>query len=110
MPTTITAQSGKVTKQNTIINVSNCGVQIVGHKVVGNTVFLTVKTFSAGRITGSGKGLRTSRRSLNAASKAVTLKVPLAKGHRKPFKAKIKVSFKPKKGAGSSATATVTFR
>jgi hypothetical protein len=109
MPTTITGQNGKTTKKNTIIGVSNCGVQIVGHKVVGRTVFLTVKTFAAGRITGSGKGLGTARRSLNAASRAVTLKVPLR--HGKPFKTKVKVSFTPKrKGARSSATVTVRFR
>jgi hypothetical protein len=109
MPTTIVGQNGKTTKKNTIIGVSSCGVQIVGHKVVGNTVFLTVKTFAAGRITGSGKGLATARRSLDAASKAATLKVPLR--HGKPFKTKVKVSFTPKKkGARSSATVTVSFR
>ena len=36
LPTEITAQNGKVFKQNTNINVVNCGVQIVGQKVVGH--------------------------------------------------------------------------
>ena len=57
MPTTITGQNGKQVKQNTKIAVTGCGVRIVGHKVVGNTAFLTVKTFAAGRI--SGKAART---------------------------------------------------
>ena len=59
MPTTITGQNGKVFKQNTVISPTGCGVQIVGHKVVGNTAYLTVRTFAAGRISGSGKGLST---------------------------------------------------
>ena len=62
MPTTITGQNGKQVKQNTIIAPTGCGVQIVGHKVVGNTAYLTVKTYAAGRISGSGKGLSTVRR------------------------------------------------
>ena len=46
-------------KQNTMIAPTGCGVQIVGHKVVGNTAYLTVETYAAGRISGSGKGLST---------------------------------------------------
>ncbi len=49
MPTTITGQNGTVVKQNTKIAVANCGVRIVGHKVVGNTAYITVQTFAAGR-------------------------------------------------------------
>ena len=114
MPTTITGQNGKTTKQNTTISVSSCGVKVVGHKVVGNTAYLTVKTFAAGRISGSGKGVSTARRTLNGASKGATLKVPLSSSGRarhKPFKVKIRVGFVPKKkGAHSTATVTVTFR
>ncbi len=112
MPTTITAQNGAVFKQNTKIAPVGCGVQIVGHKVIGNTAYLTVKTFSAGTITGSGSSLATVRRKLNAASNATALKVKLsARGRKrhKPFKVKLKVSFTPKKGARSSATVTVRF-
>jgi hypothetical protein len=114
MPTTITGQNGKVTKQNTIIAVSSCGVKVVGRKVVGNTAFLTIQTFAAGRISGSGKGVKTTARSLSGASKATTLKVPLSssgRGHRKPLKVKIRVGFAPKKkGAHSTASVTVTYR
>jgi hypothetical protein len=107
MPTTITGQNGKITKKNTIISVSGCGVKVVGHKVIGHTAYLTVKTFAAGRITASGRGAKTVRRSLGAASKAATLKVPLTRHG----KIKIRVGFVPKKkGAHSSSSVTVTFR
>ncbi|HEY0517704.1 MAG TPA: hypothetical protein VGD00_11325, partial [Solirubrobacteraceae bacterium] len=107
MPTTITGQNGKVTKQNTIIKVNQCGVQIVGRKVVGKTAFLTIKTFEAGRITASGKGVGTVRRSVRGATK-LSLKVPLR--HGKPFRAKIKVSFVPKKRGGTRSSATTAVR
>jgi hypothetical protein len=115
MPTIITGQNGVVTKQNTVIAPTGCGVQIVGHKVVGNTAYITVETYAAGRISGSGKNLSTTRRSLTAASKAVTLKIPLTKktrGRRRPFKVKLRVGFTPsqKGAASSSASVTVTFR
>jgi hypothetical protein len=116
MPTIITGQNGVVTKQNTVIAPTGCGVQIVGHKVVGNTAYITVETYAAGRISGSGSSLTTTRRTLTAASKSVTLKIPLTKrarlSRRRPFKVKLRVGFTPsKKGAkGSSASVTVTFR
>jgi len=113
MPTIITGQNGKQIKQNTPISPTGCGVQIVGHKVIGNTVYLTIKTFSAGRISGSGSGLSARYRTLNAAHKTVTLKIPLSSGgrsRRRPFKVKVRVGFVPKKGAHSSATVTVSFR
>jgi hypothetical protein len=115
MPTTITGQNGVVFKQNTIIKVKECGVQIVGHKTIGNTAYLTVRTPEAGRISGSGTSLATVYRHLAAAKKATTLEVPLSragKGRRKPLSVKVRVGFQPKKkGAGTSAsTVTVTFR
>jgi hypothetical protein len=115
MPTTITGQNGVVFKQNTIIKVKECGVQIVGHKTIGNTAYLTVRTPEAGRISGSGSSLATVYRHLAAAKKATTLEVPLSragKGRRKPLSVKVRVGFLPKKkGAATSAsTVTVTFR
>src|SRR5580692_7474738 len=114
MPTVITGQNGKQVKQNTVIAPTGCGVQVVGHKIVGNTAYLTVRTFAAGRISGSGSGLSTTYRTLGGASKATTLKVPLSRSGRnrgRPFKVKVRVGFVPKKkGAHSSATVTVTFR
>jgi hypothetical protein len=113
MPTTITGQNGTQIKQNTLISPTGCGVQIVGHKVVGDTAYLTVKTFAAGRISGSGSGLSTVYRTLAGASKATSLKVSLSsKGRRRgrPFKVSVRVGFVPKKGAHSSTSVTVSFR
>lgn len=114
MPTVITGQNGKQVKQNTVIAPTGCGVQIVGHKVVGNTLYLTVRTYAAGRISGSGRGLSSVHRTLGGASKATTLKIPLSRTGRakgRPFRVRARVGFVPKKkGAHSSASLTVTFR
>ncbi len=115
MPTTITPQNGAApVKLNTIINVAGCGVRIVGHKVVGNTAYITVQTYGAGRISGSGPGLKTVYRRLSRAYKTISLKVPLnshGASRGKPFKVKLRVGFVPsKKGKNSASTTTVTFR
>ncbi|MHB8243533.1 MAG: hypothetical protein ACYDHN_16280 [Solirubrobacteraceae bacterium] len=115
MPTTIVSQSGVTVKQNTRIAASGCGVRIVGHKVVGNTAYLTVATPAAGRISGSGSGLVTVYRHLRSAVKATTLKVPLTRrsqGRGRPFHVRLRVGYLPtQRSRGiSSATVTVTFR
>jgi hypothetical protein len=112
MPTTITGQSGKVVKQKTKIRVSGCGVQIVGHKVIGRTAYLTIKTFAAGRISGKGPGVATVSRRLRGAVNATTLKVPLRRGANGPRKVRLRVGFLPKnrKLGSSAATVTVFFR
>ncbi len=110
MPTTLTGQNGKVVKQNTTISPTGCGVQIVGHKVAGNTLYLTVQTYAAGRVSGSGSGLSTRARSLNGPTRT-TLKLPLSGTRSKPFSTKVRVGFLPKKkGAHSIAYVTVKFR
>lgn len=111
MPTTITGQNGVVVKQNTIITPSECPVQIIGHKVVGDSVWVTVRTYSAGRISGSGAGLVTTTRTLSAASKSTTLKIPLSsKGlsKRRPFTVKVRIGFVPKQKGVKSSSASVT--
>jgi len=114
MPTTIIAQNGKQTKQNTIIGTSGCGVRVVGQKTAGNTAYLTVRTFAAGRISGSGSDLAPVGRNLGGATKAATLKVNLSsagRARRKPFSVKVRVGFLPKKkGPHSTAYVTVRFR
>jgi hypothetical protein len=115
MPTTITGQNGVVFKQNTIIKVAGCGVRIVGHKVVGNTAYITVQTFAAGRVSGSGKSLSTVYEHFSRARKTATLKVPLSGNGRRrgrPFKVRLRVGFLPKqKGLPTSAAfATLNFR
>jgi hypothetical protein len=110
MPTTITGQNGKVVKQNTKINVSGCGVRIVGHKVIGNTAYLTVKTFGAGRISGGGSHLATAFKRVGGAV-TTSLKVPLRRGAHGPLTTTVRVGFVPKhRGASSAAFVTVHFR
>jgi hypothetical protein len=113
MPTTITGQNGTVVKQNTNIGVANCGVRIVGRKVVGNTAYLTVQTYAAGRISGKGSGLATVFRRLGSAQRAATLRIPLSSGgrsRRKPFNVRVRVGFVPKARGARSSVAFVTVR
>jgi hypothetical protein len=116
MPTTITAQSGAVIKQNTKIAVSGCGVKVLSHKVSGKTAIVTVQAPAAGRVSGSGSNLKTTYKHPSKTQK-VTLKVPLSSSgaralsssHR--LKVKLRVGFIPKqKGPTSVAFVTVTFR
>ena len=112
MPTTITGQNGKLVKQNTKISVSGCGVRIVGVKVIGKSVFLTVQTFGAGRISASGSGLTSASRRLNSASRGAGLKLTLtSRGRRRhrPLHIKVRVGFVPTHGAHSTAFKTITF-
>jgi hypothetical protein len=112
MPTTITGQNGTVFKQKTKIGVTGCGVQIVGRKVVGKTLFLTVRTFAAGRITATGKGVTRASRKLRGAVKATTLKVRLKAGAHRPKRVRVRVGFTPKnrKVGKSAASVSVFFR
>ncbi|MEA2313324.1 MAG: hypothetical protein QOI03_16 [Solirubrobacteraceae bacterium] len=115
MPTVLTGQNGVQVKQSKAIAVSGCGVRIVGHKVIRNTAYLTIKTFAAGRISGRGARVSSVYRRLRSAMKATTLKVPLSsKGrrHGRPFKVRLRVGFLPKdhRLSASAAFVTVTFR
>ncbi len=111
MPTTMTAQNGKTFKQNTIINVAGCPVQIVGHKVVGNSVWVTVRVPAAGRVSGSGANLVTTHAKAKKAHQTLTLKIPLTSSGRgkKPLTVHVRIGFVPKKGKHSSATTKATF-
>jgi hypothetical protein len=111
MPTTMTAQNGKTFKQNTIINVGGCPVQIIGRKVVGNAVYVTVRVPAAGRVTGSGPHLVTTKKKAKKAHQKLTLKIPLNSGGRskKPLTVTVRIGFQPKKGKSSAAHAKVHF-
>ncbi len=115
MPTTVVGQNGTTFKQNTTIKITNCPVRVVGQKVVGSTAYITVQTFSAGRISGKGSNVATVFRGLGKAEKTATLKVSLSRagrGRRRPLRVKLRVGFVPKKKGTSSSVAytTVTFR
>ncbi|HEY7829478.1 MAG TPA: hypothetical protein VIC06_02810 [Solirubrobacteraceae bacterium] len=115
MPTTLTAQSGPVIKQNTKITLTGCGVKVASHKTSGHTAILTVNAPEAGRVSGSGSNLKTTYKHTAKAQK-ITLKVPLTSGgvkalHRSgKLKIKLRVGFIPlKKGPTSKTFVTVTF-
>lgn len=112
MPTVITGQNGKQVTQKTKIKVKNCGVQIVGHKVVGNTAYLTIKTFAAGRISGGGSGVFGASRSFSSAQNAVSLKLRLSGSRGRRFHTKLRVRFTPRNRSLGTSTAfvTVSFR
>jgi hypothetical protein len=116
MPTTITAQNGRVIKQNTPISVSGCPVTILSSRVSGHRAFLTVKAPAAGRVSGGGSNLSTVHRHPGKAQK-VTLEVPLssaglrALAARSPLAVRVRVGFLPRaKGSSSAAFATALFR
>lgn len=109
MPTTITAQNGKVVKQNTPLAVTGCPVFVVSSFTRASTAIVTVKAPSAGRVSGSGANLRTVYKHPNKA-KRVTLEIPLSKavGHTA---VQVRIGFIPKnkKEKSSVAHTTVVF-
>jgi hypothetical protein len=109
MPTTITAQNGKVIKQNTKLSVSKCPVTVVSSHAKGKKAVVTVKVPEAGRVSGSGTNLKTVYKNPGKAQK-VTLEVALTTG-RRPLTVSVRVGFIPKKKAPSTvAHAVVSFK
>jgi hypothetical protein len=117
MPTTITAQSGTVIKQNTPIAVAGCAVRVTAHKTSNHMAILTVQAPSKGRVSGSGSNLKLTYR-YPSKTQSLTLKVPLTNGgvaalarSNHNLKVKVRVGFIPSnKGPSSVTYATVTFR
>jgi hypothetical protein len=113
MPTTMVGQNGTTFKQSTTIKVNNCPVRIAGQKVIGNTAYLTVQTYSPGRISGKGNDLATVFRTLKNAQKSASLQVPLSRAGRnrgRPFSTRVRVGFVPKKKGAPSSVAYATVR
>ena len=76
MPTTITAQSGTVIKQNLHLSIGSCKIKLLSHKVKGHKVILRVRAFTAGRLSVKSPGLHTTFRKVGGPG-VVTLKVPV---------------------------------
>jgi hypothetical protein len=116
IPTTIVGWSGLVVKQRTRIAVSGCpAVKVIATKVKGATASLTVQVPAAGRLAVSGSRLKHAARMLKQAGKT-TVEVGLTRAglaslhsHHK-LSVKLKASFTPSSGSGSSASTTLTFR
>jgi hypothetical protein len=105
MPTTITAQNGKVFKQNTVITVSGCPMTILSSKAKGNKALITIRVPEAGRVSGGGSNLGTVYKYPGKAQK-VTLEVPVKTG-RRPIVVRVRIGFVPKaKGKKTSSDYT----
>jgi hypothetical protein len=117
MPTTITAQSGAVIKQNTPIAVGGCTghgkgrtrLKILSKKIKHNKLVLRVQTFAPGRVSVKNRNLRTTYKKFAKAGK-FTIKVPLSRkgvkgqrAHKLKFKAR--VGFLPKSKAEAISVA-----
>src|ERR1700722_1382593 len=118
MPTTITAQNGKVIKQSTKITVGDCPITVISHRIRGQEAIVKAKVFSAGRVTASGKDLST-RLKRPGKAKTVTIEVPLSSAglralarHRHGLKLHLRLGFTPKttKIPKSSASVTLSFK
>jgi hypothetical protein len=116
MPTTITAQNGKVIKQNTKIAVSGCPIIVLRHRVRAHRAIITVKVPAAGRVSAGGSNLKTVSRHPRKAQN-VTIEAPLSAAglrrlalHRR-LTVRVRLGFVPKaKGPRSRALVTVVFR
>lgn len=113
MPTTMVGQNGATFKQTTTIKVRNCPVRVVGSKVIGNTAYLSVQTYEAGRVSGKGADLGTVFRHLSQPQRSASLNVSLTGAGRsrgRPFSVKVRVGFVPKKKGAPSSVAYTTVR
>jgi hypothetical protein len=106
MPTTITAQNGKVFKQNTKINVTGCPVTVVSHTSKKGKAVVVVRVPEAGRVSGGGSNLKTIYK-YPSKQQNVTLEVPLSTS-RRPIGVKVRVGFTPKAKGKKSSTAYAT--
>jgi hypothetical protein len=124
MPTTITAQSGAVIKQNTAIAVAGCTghgkgktrIKILSKKIKHNKLVLRVQIFAPGRVSVKNRNLRTTYKKFAKAGK-FTIKVPLSRkgtrgqrAHKLKFKARVGFLPKSKAESISVAFAQVGFR
>ena len=117
MPTTITAQSGTVIKQNLHLSIGSCKIKLLSHKVKGHRLILRVQVFTAGRLSVKSPGLHTTFHKVGGPG-VVTLRAPVSiKGKRtlasgRALKVKVRVGFNPrhKDEFHSAAFAKATFR
>jgi hypothetical protein len=101
MPTTIIGQNGARIDQATPISVTGCGIKILRARVKKGTVVLTVQVSQLGKLTGRGKGLRTSSRTIKKGGN-VQLKLRLSKygkrlrasRHRHHKRLKVKITLR----------------
>ena len=108
MPTEFVGQNGAVIHQSTPISVSGCpsNISIESKNVSGKKTTLTVYVPAAGKLTASGKGL-TSERKTYSGQEAQTFTLTQKKAGK--LKTKIKLTFTPSKGKKQTKSLTVRF-
>jgi hypothetical protein len=117
MPTTITAQSGKVIKQRTRVSIGSCKIKLLSKKVRGHKLVIRAEVWTAGRVSVTSPGLHTTYKKVGG-PKIVTIKVPLSKRGKRTLasggelRIKVRVGFNPlhKGEYHSAAFAKVTFK
>lgn len=118
MPTTITAQNGKMINQKTKVAVGDCPITVLSHRIRGHRAIIKAKVFSAGRVTASGKDLST-RLKRPGKAKTVTIEMPLSRSglralahHRHGLSLHVRLGFAPKamKIPKSSTSVTLLFK
>ncbi len=117
MPTTITAQSGAVIKQNTRLSIGSCKIKLLSKKIRKHKLIIRARVFTAGRVSVTSRGLHTTYKKVGG-PKVVTIKVPLSKKGRRTLASgrrlhiKVRVGFNPlhKGEYHSAAFAKVTFK
>jgi hypothetical protein len=117
MPTTITAQSGAVTRKNVRLSVGSCRIKLLSHRIRAHKLILRIEVFTAGRLSVTSPGLHTTYRKVGGPG-IVTIKVPISRrGARtlrsgRHLRVKLRVGFNPnhRNEFHSAAFATVTFK
>jgi hypothetical protein len=117
MPTTITAQSGTVIKQNTRLSIGSCKIKLLSVKVRGHKLVVRAQVWTAGRVSVTSPGLHTTYKKAGG-PQVVTIKVPLSKRGKRTLASghqlhiKIRVGFNPlhKGEYHSAAFAKATFK
>jgi hypothetical protein len=119
MPTTFTAQNGRVVEGRTPITVEGCSpeIRVIRHRVSGKHATVVVSVPSAGTLLAGGNGLsRVTKAVRNAGTVQVTLKLStreqqfVAHHHNRRLMAPIRLSFTPSHGKRMTAQVAVLMR
>jgi hypothetical protein len=110
LSSSITAQSGKVQTGQSPVGVAGCSITVLAKKVSGQRASVTLRVPSAGRVTLSGKGLRTTTVGVKDAG-TVVAKVSLSKSgakamrklgaRRRALVVRLRAAFTPAQGAAA---------
>lgn len=118
MPTTVVGQNGKSVTEKIQIQVAECPVRIVGHKVKGNAATVTAAVSSAGKLSTSGKDLLVIHKKIGKAVGNAKIDVKLSRLGKRILASKhrltvrVRVGFKSSTGAKreSQAFAKLVFK